>query len=73
MTERADAAMQPQDRLDRQPDRLAVDQDRHAGQLAEARRLQREKRPVEDGEGDERRRPVKTVAWRLSVFQKTSA
>ena len=34
-------------RLDRQLERLAVDQDRAAGELAEVRRLQREKRAVE--------------------------
>ena len=44
---------QPEHRLDRQRERLAVDQDAAARELAEARRLEREKRSVEHEEGDD--------------------
>ena len=43
-----------QHRFDRQPDRLPVDQNRHAGQLAEPRRLERHERAVEHQEGHDR-------------------
>ncbi len=51
--EGADAGDEPQHGFDGQLNRLTVDHDRQGRQFAESRRLQDEKRSVEDGEGDE--------------------
>ena len=53
MTSDDDERDQPQHRLDRQRERLAVDEDRAAGEIAESRRLQREKRAVQHQERDD--------------------
>jgi len=62
--QRGDDRDQPQHRFDRQLDRLSVDQNRKAGQLAEARRLQRHERSVQD---DERRERERAEDGRLQV------
>ena len=52
---RGDAdADQPNDRLHRQADRLTVDENRPAAELAEARRLQHQEDEIQDQEGDGR-------------------
>ena len=72
ITSGARRARSAEDRFDRQLDRLAVDQDRDAGQLAEPRRLEDDEGTVEDEEcdGGEAREDRRLD---IDVFQNTSA
>ena len=61
-----------ENRFDRQLDRLAVDENGHAGQLAEPRRLRARDTTPYRTRNVTAAKPMNTAAWRLSVFQNTS-